>query len=992
MSSFGFTSRRRTSKCVCCGCVWLLVLVIVQQCSGSESEEQHVNYTTPKLDLSYNSSTEFNAKAMEQLYYVTNFFIDLIQRKEIYPEDLLEDENGRFTTDKLVSDWPLLARHYAGVVSVALVGLVFVVLMPLVALVFCCCRCAGRCGGRAQPFEKRRDPCRRITLGIILSAVAIIILYGVVCAFVTNEYMEDGIKNLPSKLNIAVNDAHLYLNNTMFEVKFLLLDNFLELKSSLENDLNSASVDLTDQLKNKTSLAGALESLTRFGEGLQSIAQDVNNIQILTKELKKEANDVNLILVEIKDNLTRELKNCLGVPSCNETYYQVYKMSNPANFSELPDITEKISDVNSIHDIETGINNGKKAYEDIQKNITDIVEKYKPDILQTLSQAGDGIKEKSTDINNLVNNATVAIDRESEPVIKDLDGYIKEYSQYRYYVDISVSSVMLLILLCITLGLFYGFCGKRPDSGYDEDCCNKATGASFLMFGVYVMFIFSAVLMLITLVHFLLGVAAEKAVCQTLRQPEDSQVLAMLTKKKLLNIGYTADTNVNLNISTVISSCHANDSLYNVLQVSNALNISEVLNYPEKFGILEKIRKLKENIKIPVNFELLNETTREKLSQLGGESLDLKPLNDELSSVDKNVSLLKLANNLNETAERPDLDKNTQKSLRSYSEQLRKLHTEKIQEILVKAGKLNETAHALEENMQLFESVNKTLDEIEEAQKLLNSSKVTEEMSQLVDAFANGTMEKVNGYLRRVVHDFTTNVGSCEPLSQIYNSSVVFTCNDILDPFNGFWASIGWCLVLFIPAIILSVKLASLYRKSESYHAAIPDTEYLYDAYADRDNIPLANGPDKKNHHRRYNETYDNSSGYMGDYSSHMGRGDRERRERGGSAYHPEDARYNDMAPKYTPLGSFLERLKSKIRKTPKEKSAEHSEKLDKEKYYTLSGLPKLTMDMLGSVKKRISSAPRMKVMLDSFKELPRLSFGSLKFAQPRTPRASEFA
>jgi prominin 1 len=34
---------------------------------------------------------------------------------------------------------------------------------------------------------------------------------------------------------------------------------------------------------------------------------------------------------------------------------------------------------------------------------------------------------------------------------------------------------------------------------------------------------------------------------------------------------------------------------------------------------------------------------------------------------------------------------------------------------------------------------------------------------------------------------------------------------------NGFWASIGWCLVLFIPAIILSVKLAALYQKSDPY-------------------------------------------------------------------------------------------------------------------------------------------------------------------------------
>jgi prominin 1 len=39
---------------------------------------------------------------------------------------------------------------------------------------------------------------------------------------------------------------------------------------------------------------------------------------------------------------------------------------------------------------------------------------------------------------------------------------------------------MLVVLLCATLGLFYGFCGKRPD-GYGDDCCSRATGARFLI-------------------------------------------------------------------------------------------------------------------------------------------------------------------------------------------------------------------------------------------------------------------------------------------------------------------------------------------------------------------------------------------------------------------------------------------------------------------------------------------------------------------------------
>jgi len=38
--------------------------------------------------------------------------------------------------------------------------------------------------------------------------------FGVVCAFVTNEYMEDGTKKLPSRLRTSIGDTKLYLSNT----------------------------------------------------------------------------------------------------------------------------------------------------------------------------------------------------------------------------------------------------------------------------------------------------------------------------------------------------------------------------------------------------------------------------------------------------------------------------------------------------------------------------------------------------------------------------------------------------------------------------------------------------------------------------------------------------------------------------------------------------------------------------------------------------------
>lgn len=60
--------------------------------------------------------------------------------------------------------------------------------------------------------------------------------------------------------------------------------------------------------------------------------------------------------------------------------------------------------------------------------------------------------------------------------------YIRVYMPYRYYLDLAASTMLLVIVLCLTLGLFYGFCGRRPEGGpYGDDCCNKGTGARFLM-------------------------------------------------------------------------------------------------------------------------------------------------------------------------------------------------------------------------------------------------------------------------------------------------------------------------------------------------------------------------------------------------------------------------------------------------------------------------------------------------------------------------------
>ena len=68
-------------------------------------------------------------------------------------------------------------KHYSGYFACLLVGLLFVVFMPLFGLILCCCRCCcGNCG--AHPGEPgKSDKCKRISCGILLAIFATIMLW-----------------------------------------------------------------------------------------------------------------------------------------------------------------------------------------------------------------------------------------------------------------------------------------------------------------------------------------------------------------------------------------------------------------------------------------------------------------------------------------------------------------------------------------------------------------------------------------------------------------------------------------------------------------------------------------------------------------------------------------------------------------------------------------------------------------------------------------------
>lgn len=67
-----------------------------------------------------------------------------------------------------VKEWKMYVKHYGILTSIGLLSLIVAAILPCIGLLFCCCRCAGHCGARSEPFDKKHDHCRKVMLNTLL--------------------------------------------------------------------------------------------------------------------------------------------------------------------------------------------------------------------------------------------------------------------------------------------------------------------------------------------------------------------------------------------------------------------------------------------------------------------------------------------------------------------------------------------------------------------------------------------------------------------------------------------------------------------------------------------------------------------------------------------------------------------------------------------------------------------------------------------------------
>ncbi|KAK2093261.1 Prominin-2 [Saguinus oedipus] len=122
---------------------------------------------------------------LDSLYGTVRRFLSVVQLNP-FPSELVKALLNELASVKVNE----VVQYEAGYVVCAVIAGLYMLLVPATGLCFCCCRCHRRCGGRVKT-EHKALACERTALMAFLLLTTLVLLIGVVCAFVTNQHTHE---------------------------------------------------------------------------------------------------------------------------------------------------------------------------------------------------------------------------------------------------------------------------------------------------------------------------------------------------------------------------------------------------------------------------------------------------------------------------------------------------------------------------------------------------------------------------------------------------------------------------------------------------------------------------------------------------------------------------------------------------------------------------------------------------------------------------------
>uniref|UniRef100_A0A8C1A968 Prominin 2 n=2 Tax=Cyprinus carpio TaxID=7962 RepID=A0A8C1A968_CYPCA len=747
---------------------------------------------------------------------IVHSFLDSVQPNP-FPKDLLirviKDMN--FSTERVKE----ILQYEIGFLVCVAIGILYIVLMPLIGLIFACCRCCGNCGGRMQQKNTTNIHCKRRSFYLATFLITVLILAGNVCMFLSSTNTSETVMRSPTELTDILENVKGYLNSIPKQIEQVTNESSLTV-DTVKSNLHETGPLLGKLIQNglKGPLDPAFNSITEIAHVINSTSDELLKLN-KTLELLKPKVDV------LKANLSavrQRINNTLHMPDCENCTSQLpdldkLSLEGSLDFPDQNDLRSAVDKAINA-DVIGQANKGRDFFDSIPakvKNETRLSVELALFQLETLKTQISGVtKDLPLDVLKTISAPLTDLQKS----IKDFSPDIEKSSQISLAVGLVLSCLILLVVICNFLGLLLGVAGLNPKDNPTERSGTSNCGGIFFMAGVGFSFLVSWIFMLVVLILFIVGGNTYTLVCKPWQNKELIQLIDTPGLIPAINLSTVLNLNTNLNIVNVYSDCQKNKSLW------TTFHLNEIFDLNSKLDVSKYTHEIDQTFDgLQINIANITILSPEVKSQLNNFSSRASSMN--FSNIIQQINDVS-GTNLSSVAESLDILAGKQNNqaikdnLHGEAKDLRDIQTDITSNIMPLLRELNTTVKNLSvEASQITATVENVFKKVGYAQDVLKY-KISQIVKTESRAFIDCQLKIFQTFLQWANQTITEKVGRCGPAAAAVDRSEELVCKHLVESLNAFWFSLGWCMMFLIPSIIFSVKLAKYYRRmkySDSY-------------------------------------------------------------------------------------------------------------------------------------------------------------------------------
>ncbi|GAA6096795.1 prominin-1-A isoform X1 [Tachysurus ichikawai] len=693
-----------------------------------------------------------------------------------------------------------VSYYELGFVVCAVMGILFIVLVPLIGLLFCMCRCCDNCGGEMHQRQRKNADCQRGLLTTLLLTTTFIITAGVLCAYAANQNLSSQLKTMRRLVNTNLKDLYTFANNTPVQIDYLV-SQYGTAKNQVLCDLDNVGQLLGGRIHEELGkvVLPALDEAQKMAGVIKDTKEALENMTVTLGVLQEGT-------AQLQSNLSKvrlEISNTLDDPMCTSSHTQICvnihsslsQLEIDANYSALPGVSEQLEKVNGVlkTNLSQIVHKGYLAFNDTPNIVTNQTKNVAEGVRSLLDAVGNNITRfsKMFPVQTTVDNVTIWI-RHTHSQIEDLYPQIDKMDFYRWIGCITLCCMVALILAFNFLGLLCGILGFDRHASPTTRGCVSNTGGNLLMAGVGFSFMFSWVLMGVVTLTFVVGGNVEKLVCEPFHSRE---LFKVLDTPNLVNPswkhfipGYLFnDPEMDLTVENLYSNCKENHGIYSALHLDKVFNMSALLNtslYTK--DVSKKFGDVKVDLKTIVLLSAEGKQNLISFTETEINKIDFAAYIEELSKEVTRVDLLLFANDLDAQADQ--LPKGSvQTSVKSHANTLRQIYTKQVitlkqsMKYVNARNKMNQSIRFLERTAtDLSYKINDVLQLVDAAQYLI-SQNVTFTINQESEKYKQTIIGYFKQYIEWIKTALMMDVATCKPLSNIVDTAEILACSFFFD-------------------------------------------------------------------------------------------------------------------------------------------------------------------------------------------------------------------